>query len=359
MSGDIKNFVSTCKMCGEYERSQTKETLMSHEIPSRPWQRVAAHDISSSNMAVCCSSEYSNLNRNICLSTWDLQGIYRHKVSQDIDHDGKRISWHNDYESLQKFIECVFAQQGKLKSAGGTSKKFVSPIADLSCTWYPGKLNSLLFHGKTGDLVNVILVTVCKSTSFNTFKNSVKVCVQNIPVLNSRDTDGMTNSSHTQTSNVSCSAVKDMCKQPSPKYVDQSSQTVDPNREQCLCVDLLSEFDNMKINFEIILTRVDALQSLANTQAICFNNDNIVHLESVLDGEGCKSSKSEPTISLMEKENNSEIEALKSKINSLDMKLEKCLNDYDANSNQSPIVIPQVPIVSPQPPIVPPSSNLR
>ena len=148
-------------------------------------------------MAVCCSSEYSNLNRNICLSTWDLQGIYRHKVSQDIDHDGKRISWHNDYESLQKFIECVFAQQGKWKSAGGTSKKFVSSIADLSCTWYPGKLNSLLFHGKTGDLVNVILVTVCKSTSFNTFKDSVKVCVQNIPVLNSRDTDGITNSSHT------------------------------------------------------------------------------------------------------------------------------------------------------------------
>ena len=63
----------------------------------------------------------------------------------------------------------------------------------------------------------------------------------------------------------------------------------------------------MKINFEIILTRVDALQSLANTQAIYFNNDNIVHLESVLDGEGSKSTKSEPTISLMEKEKNSEI----------------------------------------------------
>ena len=121
------------------------------------------------------------------------RNLYRHKVSQD-----KRISWHNDYESLQKFIECVFAQQGKWKSAGGTSKKFVSSIADLSCTWYPGKLNSLLFHGKTGDLVNEILVTVCKSTSFNTFENSVKVCVQNIPVLNSRDTaGGMTNLSHT------------------------------------------------------------------------------------------------------------------------------------------------------------------
>ncbi len=115
--------------------------------------------------------------------------------------------------------------------------------------------------------------------------------------------------------------------------------------------DLLSEFNNMKINFKIILTRVDALQSLANMQAICFNYDNIVHLEPVLDGEGSKSTKLEPAISLMEK--NSEIEALQSKINSLHMKLGKCLRDYDANSNQSPIVIPQAPIVPPQVPITP------
>jgi hypothetical protein len=83
-----------------------------------------------------------------------------------------------------------------------------------------------------------------------------------------------------------------------------------------------------------------------------------VHLEPVLDGEGSKSTKSEPAIiSLMEKEKNSEIEALKNKINSLDMKLEKCLRDYDANSNQLFIVIPQAPIVYPQSPICSTSSS--
>ena len=40
------------------------------------------------------------------------------------------------------------------------------------------------------------------------------------------------------------------------------------------------------------------------------------------------------------------------------MKLEKCLKDYDTNSNQSPTVIPQVPIVSPQPSIVPPQAPI-
>ena len=42
MTGDIKNYVSTCEACREYEQGQRKETLISHEAPSRPWQFVAA-----------------------------------------------------------------------------------------------------------------------------------------------------------------------------------------------------------------------------------------------------------------------------------------------------------------------------
>ena len=42
MTGDIKNYVSTCEACREYEKGQRKETLISHEARSRPWQFVAA-----------------------------------------------------------------------------------------------------------------------------------------------------------------------------------------------------------------------------------------------------------------------------------------------------------------------------
>ena len=42
MTGDIKNYVSTCEACREYEQGQRKETLTSHEAPSRPWHFVAA-----------------------------------------------------------------------------------------------------------------------------------------------------------------------------------------------------------------------------------------------------------------------------------------------------------------------------
>ena len=58
MSGDIKNFVSTCEVCREYERSQTKETLMSHEIPSRPWQRVAADLFEHAGRTYLVSTDY-------------------------------------------------------------------------------------------------------------------------------------------------------------------------------------------------------------------------------------------------------------------------------------------------------------
>ena len=109
------------------------------------------------------------------------------------------ISWNNDYESLQNFLKCVFAQDGKWKSVGGSSKKFDSAIADFSCTWYPDKLNSLVFHGEVGILVNETLIAVCRSTSFNALENDIQI-------LNIWDTSGMpkqSNSLHTQISEAS------------------------------------------------------------------------------------------------------------------------------------------------------------
>ena len=42
---------------------------------------------------------------------------------------------------------------------------------------------------------------------------------------------------------------------------------------KCSCVtNILIEFENMKINMEILESRTDALQSLANVQKLCFSS---------------------------------------------------------------------------------------
>ena len=42
MSSEIKQFIATCDVCRTYDAGQQKESLMSHELPTRPWERVAA-----------------------------------------------------------------------------------------------------------------------------------------------------------------------------------------------------------------------------------------------------------------------------------------------------------------------------
>lgn len=41
MQAEIKDFVSTCTACNEHVHNQQKETMLSHEVPIRPWQIVS------------------------------------------------------------------------------------------------------------------------------------------------------------------------------------------------------------------------------------------------------------------------------------------------------------------------------
>ena len=40
MNHAIRDYVEKCDTCRKYQTSNTRETLMSHEIPARPWQKV-------------------------------------------------------------------------------------------------------------------------------------------------------------------------------------------------------------------------------------------------------------------------------------------------------------------------------
>ncbi|XP_063446850.1 uncharacterized protein K02A2.6-like [Mytilus trossulus] len=40
MNAEVKDYIQRCETCRTFERKQQKETLISHEIPSRPWSKV-------------------------------------------------------------------------------------------------------------------------------------------------------------------------------------------------------------------------------------------------------------------------------------------------------------------------------
>ena len=42
MTAETKEYVSQCEACRKYETKQPKETLMSHELAERPWEKIGA-----------------------------------------------------------------------------------------------------------------------------------------------------------------------------------------------------------------------------------------------------------------------------------------------------------------------------
>ena len=72
--------------------------------------------------------------------------------------EGHRIKWTQDLDSLRLFIKNVVGLYGSWRSPGGKAKQLNSTNADLSMTWYPGKQNSLQFHGKYGILFREYLL---------------------------------------------------------------------------------------------------------------------------------------------------------------------------------------------------------
>ena len=69
MGKDIEDFISNCTVCKSYQPNQQKEPMISHEIPTRPWEKVGCDlfDFEDKHYLVCVDyySDYFELDR-IC-----------------------------------------------------------------------------------------------------------------------------------------------------------------------------------------------------------------------------------------------------------------------------------------------------
>jgi len=60
MGSEIKQFIEMCDVCRAYDKRQPKETLISHEVPERPWAKVGIDLFSyRSNNYLICVDYYS------------------------------------------------------------------------------------------------------------------------------------------------------------------------------------------------------------------------------------------------------------------------------------------------------------
>ena len=67
MNKELKEWIQTCETCREFEQAHCKETLMSHEIPDRPWEKIAADLFTYKDkeylFTVCYKSNFCELDR--------------------------------------------------------------------------------------------------------------------------------------------------------------------------------------------------------------------------------------------------------------------------------------------------------
>ena len=55
MTSEIQQFIETCDVCRAFDKKQPKETLISYEVPDRPWAKVGIDLFSyrSRNYLIC------------------------------------------------------------------------------------------------------------------------------------------------------------------------------------------------------------------------------------------------------------------------------------------------------------------
>ena len=163
---------------------------------------------------------------------------------------------------------------GNWSSPGGSAKKFIGSNAEISITWYPGKLNSLPFHGKDGPVVQDKCKYLCEKQNLS-------------HVIMQLDTDGC--SVDTSSKNDVASIKLDQCTQTETQAVGCSSIILENQ--------LLNVIEDMKLDIEILQTETAALQTFVNSSeasAVGFDIiQEVTRLKCDLSNEGEKSKRLE------------------------------------------------------------------
>ena len=222
-------------------------------------------------MVASCVDDPTNCLINNNIYNWNRESIQKYIKSFDLSYDSKRIRWSNSFELLVYFVENVINEQGKWSSKISSSRRFTSSISDLHITWYYNKQKTLLFQGTKGTDLKHFLIRECEYVSLSTSYQcpSVNSDMSMLAVKNVCVPEVISN---LECSNEEQSLVSDSCTRTTDATLLASNTCYN-------CENFSTEVENMKISLEILQSKMDALQSLANVQKVCFSDSSMGSFE--------------------------------------------------------------------------------
>jgi hypothetical protein len=86
VTADIKKLIAACEVCSRFQTEQQREPMLSHEIPTRPWQAVGVDIFTDGNIdylvTVCCLSGYFEVDRLPSKKISDVVYILRQQMAR-------------------------------------------------------------------------------------------------------------------------------------------------------------------------------------------------------------------------------------------------------------------------------------
>ena len=258
-----------------------------------------------------------NSHQNISI-IWNTNEIRNYTGSSNLSYDNKRIKWTGTFDTLQNFVKCVLKLDGKWWSPGGYSKKFTCYDLDLSITWYPSGLNTLIFHGEASSSLVDTLINVCKVTT-------TREITEEIPAK----ADGLS-STVTMSTKHSSIAIKN---QAADELIQKSNHSIKANEQTeshskvsiehdfnlgCQCRMLAADLEGVKLDIAIMCKDIEAKLAVQNLRDS--DSKQVRELKHELLNEKEKRRQLEADISILVQGRYREVNELKNTITSLENK---------------------------------------
>lgn len=95
MKADLEDYVSKCEACNAYPQKQQKETLINHELPSRPWQKIGCDIFTLDGNDYLCTVDYFS-------DYWEIDNL---KVKKDASAVITRLKRHFATHGVPEIVQ--------------------------------------------------------------------------------------------------------------------------------------------------------------------------------------------------------------------------------------------------------------